>query len=110
MDMQMPEMSGLEATIKIRGSADEPWRNIPIVALTAHAMDSHRQAYLAAGMNGFVSKPFRMDVLIGEMARVMNESTVETVRPAAEEKPESKPEPVHDALSGALDDLDRLTG
>lgn len=109
MDIQMPELDGILTTKVIR-SADEPWRNIPIVALTAHAMDGHRQAYLAAGMNGFVSKPFRMDVLIGEMARVMNEATAETVRPAAEAKPESKPEPAHDALSDALDDLDRLTG
>jgi CheY-like chemotaxis protein len=110
MDIQMPELDGILTTKVIR-SSDEPWRNIPIVALTAHAMDSHRQAYLAAGMNGFVSKPFRMEVLIGEMARVMNEAAVDTALPAAGTALAEKPAaPASDALSGALDDLDRLTG
>jgi PAS domain S-box-containing protein len=109
MDIQMPELDGILTTKVIR-SSDKAWRNIPIVALTAHAMDSHRQTYLAAGMNGFVSKPFRMEVLIGEMARVMNEAAVETVRPVVDAKAERPSTSASDALSGALDDLDRLTG
>ncbi|HEX7777065.1 MAG TPA: hypothetical protein VF449_11130, partial [Parvibaculum sp.] len=63
-----------------------------------------------AGMNGFVSKPFRMDVLIGEMARVMNEAAAETVRPAAEPKTDDTAAKAADTLAGALDDLERLTG
>ena len=73
MDIQMPELDGILAT-KIIRSADEKWRTIPIIALTAHAMENHKQAYFAAGMNGFVSKPFRMDILVGEIERVLHEA------------------------------------
>lgn len=70
MDIQMPELDGILATKVIR-STDENWRRIPIIALTAHAMENHKQAYFAAGMDGFVSKPFRMDILVGEIERVL---------------------------------------
>jgi CheY-like chemotaxis protein len=70
MDIQMPELDGILAT-KIIRSADEDWRTIPIIAVTAHAMENHKQTYFAAGMNGFVSKPFRMDALVAEIERVL---------------------------------------
>ncbi|MEQ9517927.1 MAG: ATP-binding protein [Parvibaculum sp.] len=70
MDIQMPEMDGVLATKVIR-SSDADWANIPIIALTAHAMVSTRNAYFQAGMNGFVSKPISIDLLEREMARVM---------------------------------------
>ena len=70
MDIQMPELDGILATKVIR-STDENWRRIPIIALTAHAMENHKQTYFAAGMDGFVSKPFRMDILVGEIERVL---------------------------------------
>ena len=56
MDVQMPEMDGLAATARIR-ALPGPVRNIPIVALTAHAIAGMREEYLAAGMSGYVSKP-----------------------------------------------------
>lgn len=73
MDIQMPEMDGILATKVIR-SSDEAWHNIPIIALTAHAMAGTRDTYLQAGMNGFVSKPISIDTLIHEISIVMNET------------------------------------
>jgi len=74
MDMQMPGMSGLEATRQIR--ADESaYRlgraRIPIVALTANAYAEDRDDCLAAGMDGFVSKPIRRDDLLAAIAAVL---------------------------------------
>jgi len=57
MDLQMPEMDGLDATRAIRAAEGDSGRHLPIVALTAHAMKGDRERCLAAGMDGYVSKP-----------------------------------------------------
>ena len=56
MDCQMPEMDGLEATKQIRNQ-DGEYKNIPIIALTANAMEEDQKRCLDAGMNSFLSKP-----------------------------------------------------
>src|ERR1043166_8359172 len=63
MDLQMPEMGGLEATALIRKQEQSTGKHIPIVAMTAHAMKSDREGCLRAGMDGYVAKPLDPQVL-----------------------------------------------
>ncbi|NDQ58352.1 MAG: response regulator [Acidipila sp.] len=58
MDLQMPEMGGLEATQLIREQEKETGKHLPVVAMTAHAMQSDRERCLAAGMDAYLAKPF----------------------------------------------------
>jgi len=59
MDVQMPEMDGLEATAAIRQRERQGGGHVPIIAMTAHAMVSDKERCMAAGMDGYVSKPLR---------------------------------------------------
>ena len=68
MDCQMPEMDGFEATAAIR-AAEPSDTHLPIVALTAHAMDFDRDACLAAGMDDYISKPFSKADLSGVLRK-----------------------------------------
>jgi signal transduction histidine kinase len=69
MDINMPGMDGLEATRRIRG-LDGPAGALPILALTADVMRHQHDAYLAAGMNGVVPKPFSPGQLLSEVMRL----------------------------------------
>jgi CheY-like chemotaxis protein len=62
MDIQMPELDGVQATKQIRNLAP-PLNEIPIIAMTAHAMAGAREEYLAAGMNDYISKPIQPALL-----------------------------------------------
>ena len=70
MDIQMPELDGVSAARAIR-ALQPPWSNVPIVALTANAMAEDRGAYMAAGMNDYVSKPINPKQLATTIGRVM---------------------------------------
>jgi two-component system, sensor histidine kinase len=72
MDVQMPEMDGLEATRQIRAIEAERGIHIPVVALTAHAMKGDRERCEAASMDGYAVKPISLDDLCAEIARVRN--------------------------------------
>jgi HPt (histidine-containing phosphotransfer) domain-containing protein len=69
MDVQMPEMDGLEATQQIRELEKNTGRHIPIIAMTAHAMPGDRERCLKAGMDDYVTKPIEPKVLFSALDR-----------------------------------------
>jgi two-component system sensor histidine kinase/response regulator len=71
MDIQMPGMDGLEATLAIREKERRTGGHIPIVAMTANAMKGDQERCLAAGMDGYVSKPIRTAELFSVIERLL---------------------------------------
>jgi CheY-like chemotaxis protein/HPt (histidine-containing phosphotransfer) domain-containing protein len=69
MDIQMPELDGVEATRQIR-ALPAPKNAVPIFAMTAHAMRGAAEEYIAAGMNDYVSKPFQPAILLAKLDRL----------------------------------------
>jgi len=76
MDVQMPELDGLEATARIRAEEKKSGSHIPIIAMTAHAMKGDREKCLEAGMDGYISKPLYPDELFKTIDRVMTTNDV----------------------------------
>ena len=84
MDLQMPELGGLEATQAIRADERRTGAHVPIIALTAHALASDRQRCLDAGMDGYLSKPVDADEILAAVeAFARPRQRRETRRPAA---------------------------
>ena len=71
MDIQMPEMDGIAATRIIRAMSGNGKASVPIIALTANAMKGDEEEYLAAGMNGYLTKPIDRESLISTLQRWM---------------------------------------
>jgi CheY-like chemotaxis protein/nitrogen-specific signal transduction histidine kinase len=76
MDIQMPEMDGLEAALKIREAERSSQTRIPIVAMTAHAMKGDEEMCLSAGMDGYVTKPVQSKKLFETIHRVLSRRPV----------------------------------
>ncbi|WP_243357612.1 PAS domain-containing hybrid sensor histidine kinase/response regulator [Fundidesulfovibrio terrae] len=88
MDVRMPMMDGEEATQRIRtGEAGEDRRDIPIVALTAHALVGDRERFLAAGMDDYISKPINAEDLTAALARCLAKRRNGEPRAASPESP-----------------------
>jgi CheY-like chemotaxis protein len=78
MDVQMPEMDGLQATVAIRDRERTTGRHEKIIALTAHAMKGDEERCLASGMDGYLSKPIQLRLL----ERVLEETQAESGVPS----------------------------
>ncbi len=73
MDCQMPEMDGYEATRRIRRGDDGVWQSeVPVIAMTANAMKGDRERCLEAGMDDYIPKPIKPDILSGVIRKVLD--------------------------------------
>lgn len=81
MDVQMPVMDGLEATLKIRNLKDPRKASIPIIALTAHALKGDRERFLKAGMDEYLSKPVHSNELIQVISKLLDQQEKTVTKP-----------------------------
>ena len=82
MDVQMPEMDGLEATQNIRQLEQRSGAHIPIIAMTAHAMSGDRERCLESGMDEYLSKPIRARQIAEKLSILFGKSILETANAA----------------------------
>jgi len=85
MDVQMPEMDGLEATRQIRAAEQATGKHTPIIALTAHVMKGDRERCFAAGMDDYISKPFQKQQLLSALDRLAQAGACEAARHSREQ-------------------------
>jgi CheY-like chemotaxis protein len=100
MDVQMPEMDGLEATRAIRERETGTQTHVPIVAMTAHAMKGDRQRCLDSGMDDYVAKPIRSQELFATLVRVLGECVL------VPDEPQDRPVKARVNWKRALDVVD----
>ncbi len=87
MDIQMPEMDGMEATAAIRQRETNSGKHIPILAMTAHAMRGDKERCLASGMDGYISKPIQPVNLFAEIERCLATTQGSNIMPEISEDP-----------------------
>jgi CheY-like chemotaxis protein len=107
MDVQMPELDGLEATALIRAQEQETGGHVPILALTAHAMKGDRERCLEAGMDGYLSKPIQTQEFVRAVDAVLS-GPQEPPAPPPEILDQEKALAVVGGDRGLLRDLVRL--
>jgi PAS domain S-box-containing protein len=118
MDVQMPEMDGLEATAAIRGRERLHGGHVPIIAMTAHALKGDREICLEAGMDDYVPKPIRSEQLFDTIealcaARLTTEvamprNTIVVDWPAALRSVEGNRDALQTVIDAALEEIPRL--
>jgi two-component system, sensor histidine kinase and response regulator len=110
MDVQMPEMDGLQAAARIREKEITSGTHIPIIAVTAHAMKGDRERCLAAGMDGYITKPINPVELAETIQTVFRTvakipaacvDPIQTVFPAAAKIPAASVDPIPEGPSDA---------
>ena len=102
MDIQMPEMDGMEATAAIRQNEKSSGRHLPIIAMTANAMTGDRERYLNGGMDGYISKPVSPSTMFAEIDRCVDGAERKTTM-------NNEPQDSNQLLNRSLL-LDRLEG
>ncbi len=105
MDVQMPELGGMEATQEIRLLERTAGGHVPIIALTAHAMKGDRERCLAAGMDGYVAKPIRDRELFSVIEQVMRAHAPAVLTRATEDSASLEGEPAEEP--SVAEDFDR---
>jgi signal transduction histidine kinase/DNA-binding NarL/FixJ family response regulator len=104
MDVQMPDMDGLQAVAALRRQEASSGRRVPVIAVTAHAMQGDRERCLAAGMDGYVTKPISGATLARAIAAALGRPSAV---PSVEDQPQS-PGPVAKAGADAALDAPAL--
>jgi CheY-like chemotaxis protein/nitrogen-specific signal transduction histidine kinase/HPt (histidine-containing phosphotransfer) domain-containing protein len=109
MDVQMPDLDGIEATHAIRRAEQGAARRVPIIAMTAHAMPGDMENCLSAGMDGYLSKPIRFDSLIRRIEALAAPAEAQPLPPAGSTPDPAPPPPtiMPDSNPPAMPHMDR---
>jgi PAS domain S-box-containing protein len=108
MDIQMPELDGIQAAKQIR-ALPEPKCRVPIIALTAHALSGAREEYIAAGMDDYISKPVDQAILLSKLLEISKRTDAHPpVEPVPIDEPVTAPDVLEEMLANAGIDPDSL--